>query len=145
MSNDALERSVPPCIRTAEHPTTITAATAKKRFMSRASPIARCGSIAGLRWLGRRVLLAQRREDRRPLAIGLVLGLSGVLPLARCRGDRAVELLAAQQGIDVIAVERLVLEQRLGDLLELLAVPGQDLHRAAVLIGDDPADLGVDP
>src|SRR5262245_66289820 len=76
-----------------------------------------------LRGLGGRVFFSQRRQDRGPLALGLVLFLLGVLALLG-RRHRAIDRLAAQQRVDVVAVERLVLEQRLGDLLELLAVVG---------------------
>src|SRR5262249_9805011 len=98
-----------------------------------------------LRRFGGRVLLAERWQDRGPLALRFVLVGRGVLALLGRGGDRALELAAAAERVDVGAVERLVLEERLGDLLELLAVLGQDLHRAGVLLGHDAPDVGVDP
>ena len=76
------------------------------------------------------------RQDRRALARSS-FSARRVLALLRRRRDRALDLAAAQQRVDVVAVERLVLEQRLGDLLELLAVLGQDRHGALVLLHHD--------
>src|SRR5512140_2607564 len=83
---------------------------------------------------GRRVFLAQRREDRGTLALRVVLLRGGFLALLGRGRDRPVDAAAAQQGVDVRTVERLVLEQGFGDLVELLTMVGQDLHRPGVLL-----------
>ncbi|MBS1121239.1 MAG: hypothetical protein H6Q90_3467 [Deltaproteobacteria bacterium] len=77
--------------------------------------------------------------------MGLLFLRCSFLALLDERGHRAVDLAATQQRIDVIAIDRLVLEQRLGDQLELLAVIAEDLGRTLVLLNDDPSNLGVDP
>jgi hypothetical protein len=52
--------------------------------------------------------------------------------------------LAVEQGLELLALDRLALEQQLGDRRQLLAVLGQDLLRLLVRALNDPADLVVD-
>src|SRR6478609_5007067 len=51
---------------------------------------------------------------------------------------------ALQQRLELLALDRLALEQQLGDRLQVLAVPGQDVLGDLVGALDDPADLVVD-
>src|SRR5918994_6627983 len=62
----------------------------------------------------------------------------------RAGGLRRPRRLAGHDVADLVGVERLVLEQRLGHHLDLFAVLLEDLASDAVLLIDDAADLGVD-
>src|SRR5688572_26236612 len=86
-----------------------------------------------------------RSRCRRGRALG-----AGVTARRRLgRGLRAARLgrprwLPAHDVADLVGVERLVLEQRLGHRLDLVAVVLEELARDAVLLVDDAADLRVD-
>src|SRR5688572_479869 len=56
----------------------------------------------------------------------------------------AGDLLAAQQGLHLVAGDRLVLHQRLGDGLEVVPALADDPARRILALGDDAADLLVD-
>src|SRR5262249_9586326 len=54
------------------------------------------------------------------------------------------QLAALEDGLDLLGVERLALDERVGERVELLAAERQELADLAVLLLDDPADLLVD-
>src|SRR5581483_4618592 len=95
-----------------------------------------CGSSLGLRLeptraglRAGRAHLACRRDRRARGALGLLVV------------HDADDLLAAQQGLHLLARDRLVLHERLGDGLELVAVAAEHLARLLLAIGDDAPDL----
>ncbi len=71
-------------------------------------------------------------------------GLSAGLADERGR-DRRADLAKLEDLQDVPALDRLVLEEGLGDLVQGGAALADDLLRPVVLLGDDPLDLDVDP
>src|SRR5687768_2297837 len=81
---------------------------------------------------------------RRGRALGAGVGrrrLGRGLRAARLRRPRR---LARHDVADLVGVEGLELEQRLGHRLDLVAVVLEELARNAVLLVDDAADLRVD-
>src|SRR5690349_12687550 len=67
--------------------------------------------------------------------------LRGALRAARLRRTRR---LARHDVADLVGVDRLPLEQRLGHRLDLVAVVLEQLAREQVLLVDDAADLRID-
>src|SRR6267142_4564461 len=80
---------------------------------------------------------------RRGGALGAAVA-RGRLGGLRARGLRRPRRLAGHDVADLVGVDRLVLEQRLGHRLDLVAVVFQQLARKVVLDVDDAADLAVD-
>ena len=79
----------------------------------------------------------------------ILRGWPGVRSPARsCHGDgRGLDggrVRNPDGGVRVVLVERLALEQRVRERVELLAVPGQDAERALVALVADPAHLGIE-
>ena len=65
-------------------------------------------------------------------------------PALDCDGLRRPRRLAGHDVVDLVGVDRLELEQRLGHRLDLVAVVLEQLARDRVLLVDDLADLAVD-
>src|SRR6185369_15216833 len=65
-------------------------------------------------------------------------------PLGGCRGRAWDAAQGPQDLVDVGAVERLALEERLGDAMERGDVASEEQLRALVGVHQEPADLGVD-
>src|SRR5262245_38127893 len=87
-------------------------------------------------------LASGRRQARRPPG---GLGLLGDLCAgARGRGRGRRERLAANQGGDLLAVQHLALEQRLGDPLQAVAVLLEDALGGVVAGDHDRLDLVID-
>src|SRR5829696_1187456 len=93
---------------------------------------------------------AGARERARDVAAGAV-GRRGQLgALGRAAGRRRVGSedllrgLAGEQGLELLALDRLPLEQQFGDLRERLPVLGEDVLGLLVGALDDAADLVVD-
>src|SRR5262245_22598606 len=87
------------------------------------------------------------RARRRPRALALrPLGLGfGLDRLVLVVGDEDLGLgLAVEQGDELVGVDRLALEQDVGDPVELLAAFGQEVFGGLVGGLDDAADLVVD-
>src|SRR5680860_654086 len=77
--------------------------------------------------------------------VGLALELGGGAGgLGVALGEDDVLGLAGQQADELVALDRLALEQDLGEQLQGVAVLGEDVAGALVGLLDDPADLGVD-
>src|ERR1019366_9627699 len=74
----------------------------------------------------------------------LVLGLVGRLA-DEGRGDRRADLAELQDLQDMPPLERLMLEERLRDLVERRPALADDRLRALVLLRNDAVDLDVDP
>src|SRR5580658_4670778 len=87
-----------------------------------AEPLRRGGLVGGLLLLG----LLHRPSDER-------------------RRYRRADLAELEDLEDVAALERLVLKERLGDLVERRAALADDLLGPLVLLRDDALDLDVDP
>src|ERR687887_492247 len=90
---------------------------------------------------------ARARQRARLLALGAVGGRRRQRHL-RAAGllgaEHLVLGLARQQGLELLALDRLALDQDLADLLQRLAVLGQDVLGLLVRGLDDAADLVVD-
>src|SRR5256714_9583306 len=65
-------------------------------------------------------------------------------PCKSGRGGRFGERARAEDPRDLLGVQRLALEQRAGERVQLLDVLLEDLPRAAGALDDDPLDLAVD-
>src|SRR3954464_12369895 len=85
--------------------------------------------------------LCGRGRRRRALGAGIAGRRLGRL---RGGGLRRTRRLAGHDVVDLVGVDRLPLEQRLGHCLYLVAVVLEQLPRHPVLRVDDMADLGVD-
>src|SRR5262249_38943513 len=89
------------------------------------------------------------RQRPRGLAARALGRSGGVRALGRAGADlgRAEDLflgLAGEQRLELLAFDRLALEQQLGDRLEVLAVLGEDVLGRLMRALDDAADLVVD-
>src|SRR5436190_5007315 len=100
--------------------------------LSRSSSLGLWLEAAGTRLRTRRTQLAGCRYGWAGRALGLLIV------------DRADDLLAAHQAMYFLAIDGLVLHQRVRDGLELVAVGEQHLARLLLAFGDDAADLLVD-
>src|SRR5882672_101763 len=95
---------------------------------------------------GRRNLPHWRNSGRRRRccrAFGAAVARRGLRGL-RARGLRRPRRLAGHDVADLVGVDGLELEQRLGHRLDLVAVVLEKLAREAVLLVDDALDLAVD-
>src|SRR5437868_9726829 len=82
--------------------------------------------------------------DRRGGTLGAGVAAGGRLRRLRVRGLRRTRRLAGHDVADLVGVDRLELEQRLGHRLDLVAVCFEQSARELVLHIDDAPDLGVD-
>jgi hypothetical protein len=100
--------------------------------------------------LGRAAGETGARQRARDVAAGAIGGRGQLRALRRAVAGDLVgaedlfRVLAGQQRLELLALDRLALEQQLGDLRERLAVLGQDVLGLLVGALDDPADLVVD-
>src|SRR5256885_6534623 len=103
--------------------------------------------FSAFRWIGRRLhgRAGEREGPRARLALALRLLLrlrrgSGGLLL----GEDGRLVLACGEPLELIAVDRLALDEDLGDAVELLHVLAEHRERELVRLFDDAADLVVD-
>src|SRR3954465_3171010 len=88
--------------------------------------------------------LRHRARLGRTLAAGLLDRAGRRRRLGLRRPEHLFGGLAGQERLELLALDGLVLEQQLGEAVELLAVGDQHLARGLVRLLDDAADLVVD-
>src|SRR4051812_6664861 len=96
---------------------------------------ARLGGQARARLGPRGLARTLRRQVRQAL---------GLAALRLVRPEHVLFAAAGEERLELLALDRLALEQQLGDRLQLAAMLGEDVLGLLVRRLDDPADLVVD-